>query len=114
MIIRNETTHSILAENARCATTLLSRAIGLLGRSELRGFDALILPSCKAVHMWGMRFAIDVVFFTADYKVVHLIEDLRPWRCSPYIRTASGVIEFASGTLQITPTHIGDQLRLEP
>ena len=109
----------VLAKNPRYAASFWSRSVGLLGLSGMHDFDALILPSCKAIHMYGMRFAIDVLFCSADNRVVHLIEEIKPWRFSPYIRAASFVIELPSGTLKRVPSLSGrsiecdDLLRIE-
>jgi uncharacterized protein len=44
------------------AVTLLSRLLGLaLLRAERAG-EGLLIPRCRSVHTFGMRFAIHVVF----------------------------------------------------
>ena len=52
------------------------------------------------VHTFFMRFAIDVVFLDRDLKVRRVVEDLRPWRLSPWVLSAHSVLELAGGTLK--------------
>ncbi|CAG9195372.1 conserved hypothetical protein [Paraburkholderia sabiae] len=53
-------------EESRIAVEVADRSIermrGLLGRSALDADRALWLEPCNAVHTFGMRFPIDVVF----------------------------------------------------
>ena len=42
--------------------TPFERMRGLLGRSDLEADRALWLEPCNAVHSFGMRFSLDVVF----------------------------------------------------
>jgi hypothetical protein len=52
------------------AVTLLSRLLGLaLLRSERAG-EGLLIPRCRSVHTFGMRFALDVTFLDADGKAI--------------------------------------------
>jgi uncharacterized membrane protein (UPF0127 family) len=44
------------------AVTLLSRLLGLALLSPGRAGEGLLIPRCRSVHTFGMRFAIDVIF----------------------------------------------------
>jgi uncharacterized membrane protein (UPF0127 family) len=44
------------------AVTLLSRLLGLALLSPGRAGEGLLIPRCRSVHTFGMRFAIDVHF----------------------------------------------------
>ena len=44
------------------AVTLLSRLLGLALLDPGRAGQGLLIPRCRSVHTFGMRFAIDVVF----------------------------------------------------
>jgi uncharacterized membrane protein (UPF0127 family) len=44
------------------AVTLLSRLLGLSLLRPGRAGEGLLIPRCRSVHTFGMRFAIDVVF----------------------------------------------------
>jgi hypothetical protein len=57
-----------------------------------------------------MRFPIDVVFVSADGKVVGLVPELPPCRIGPIVREASFVLELPAGTIAETGTQVGDRI----
>ncbi|SDD69400.1 DUF192 domain-containing protein [Aquimonas voraii] len=85
-----------------------ARARGLLGRSRLDPQEALWFDRCSAVHMFGMRMSIDLVFLRAG-EVIRLCEDLRPYR----FRACAGAdasLELAAHQIQALGLRLGDQL----
>jgi uncharacterized membrane protein (UPF0127 family) len=62
------------------ATTRRSRLLGLalLDREEVG--EGLLLPDCRTVHTFGMRFDLDVVFLDGLGKVVELRRSVGPGR----------------------------------
>jgi uncharacterized membrane protein (UPF0127 family) len=60
---------------------------GLLGLDGLRDGQAMLFDRCPLVHMIGMRFAIDVVFFTGAGVIRTVFTDIRPgWRLRGSVR----------------------------
>lgn len=110
--IVNLTRGIVLATDVRWAANPWTRFLGLMGRADLPAGQALVFPGEKIIHTHFMRFAIDVVFYGPDGRVVALEHATAPWRLSKYHRTASGVIELPSGTLRASGTEPGDQLSL--
>ena len=49
-----------------------------------------IVPS-RGVHTFAMRFPIDVIYLDGDEVVVHLEENLKPWRLAPVRMRATSV-----------------------
>lgn len=113
MRIRNVTRGTELARQARAARSSWSRLIGLLGRSSLREGEGLLLEPCNAVHMFFMRFAIDVVYIDKQRRVVKLVERLRPFRVSAAFRSAHAALELPVGAIAASGTQGGDQLAFE-
>ena len=103
-------TGEILAERAIVGRSFIQRAVGLLNRSSLLPGEGLILPKCSQVHMFGMRFPIDVIFCSHDHRIVGVEAALKPWRLSRSVKTASYVIELSSGTASAKNAMIGQQL----
>jgi len=68
-----------------------------------------INPS-HGVHTFAMRFPIDVVYLDRDRKVIHLEEDLKPWRMAAIRAKATSVIEVPTGAIQESQTTLGDQI----
>jgi hypothetical protein len=86
----------VSAEAAR-ADTFSTRLFGLIPRASLGEEEALWLEPCAMIHMCFMRFAIDAVFMDRDGKVLRVTANLRPWRFSPWVAGARGVLELPSG-----------------
>jgi uncharacterized membrane protein (UPF0127 family) len=60
--------------------------------------------------MFGMRYALDILFSDSQNRVVGLEPALAPWKLSNHHKRAAKVIELPVGTLQQTGTCLGDQL----
>jgi uncharacterized membrane protein (UPF0127 family) len=70
------------------------RLIGLawLDREEVPGGWGLLIPRCRSVHTFGMRFALDVWFLDVDGRVVRRVEAVPPRRVL-WCRGAAAVVE---------------------
>jgi uncharacterized membrane protein (UPF0127 family) len=62
------------------ATTHLSRLLGLALLSRRRAGHGLLIPRCRSVHTFGMRFLLDLIFLDADGRVVELRRAVPPGR----------------------------------
>ncbi|MGB8645017.1 MAG: DUF192 domain-containing protein [Anaerolineae bacterium] len=109
----NRTRQTVLVEQGWIADNLWSRMVGLLGRSGLEPGQGLLLKGEQAIHMFWMKFAIDVVYLDKQGRVLCAIDSLRPWRLGPYLRQASDVLELPAGTCNATQTRVGDELAFE-
>jgi protein-S-isoprenylcysteine O-methyltransferase Ste14/uncharacterized membrane protein (UPF0127 family) len=89
----------VVAEQLRSAHTHWTRLRGLLGTARLAPGEGLWIRPCRQVHMFGMRYPIDVVFLDDHLAVVHTIPALAPWATAPRIGAATSVIELPAGTL---------------
>ena len=63
---------------ARCelAERMLPRAVGLLGRKGLEPGEGMLFSRTGSVHMFFMRFAIDVVFVDRARTIVKIVPNL--------------------------------------
>jgi uncharacterized protein len=86
---------------------------GLLGRSGLEPGEGLLIRPTNSVHMFFMRFAIDVVFVDRDLVVKKVVETLRPWRMAG-CRGARAAVELPAGEAARRGITVGEQLILEP
>ena len=112
--VHNVTRGVDLAPNAELASSWWSRFMGLMGRQGLPVDGGLVIRPCGSIHMFFMRFAIDVVHVgkpTADGDpVVRVIHSIKPWRIGPIVMKSKYVVELPSGTLARTGTQVGDLL----
>ncbi len=100
----------MVADRLRSAHTHWTRLRGLLGTSGLAPGEGLWIRPCRQVHMFGMRYPIDVVFLDDGLGVVHTIPSLAPWAVSPHVDRATSVIELPAGTLARIGVAPGAQL----
>jgi uncharacterized protein len=62
------------------ATTLRARLLGLALLDRARAGPGLVLPRCRSVHTFGMRFALDVAFLAEDGSVIAARKGVPPRR----------------------------------
>lgn len=101
-----------VCERIEVANSMLSRMKGLLGRSSLEGGEGLLIYPCNSIHMFFMRFAIDAIFLSKDYKVLKIYKNLKPWRMG-FCLGAYAVLELGSGAAEISGINEGDYLSIE-
>src|SRR3954470_14019236 len=78
------------------ATTLRARLLGLAFMSKPPPFDhALLIPHCRSIHTFGMRFRIDVTFLDESGRAIRVARDVPPRRML-YERRAVAVLERVS------------------
>jgi uncharacterized membrane protein (UPF0127 family) len=106
--IVNRTRESVLGANVGVADSWWRRARGFLRRPEPREGEGLLLNPCRAVHMVGMSFSLDVVFVDRHGRVLALYPALAPGRRSGWHGAAKYAIELPVGTIEATRTEIGD------
>ena len=72
------------------------RLAGLAGLDAIGEGEALLLPRCRSVHTFGMRFALDLVWLGPRGEVVRVDRDVAPRRMRTCLRARS-VVETAAG-----------------
>lgn len=111
--VRIKSSSKILSESTKIANSFSTRMIGLLGRKKLNKGEGLLLTKCNCVHMFFMRFAIDVVFLDKDNTVVYISENLGPWRLSKKVSAARSALEIEAGKSASLGLLVGDSLLFE-
>jgi uncharacterized membrane protein (UPF0127 family) len=111
LVLVNARTGGVLASELELARDSRSRRIGLLGRTTFTDGQALIIAPSNAVHTFGMRFPIDLVFVTASGRVTRARAGLGAARVcmSP---SAYAVVELPVGTIARSRTVRGDLLAI--
>ena len=94
MIVFNKTRNSPVSASVGRADTFNTRLLGLIPRGGLGAEEGLWLEPCAMIHMCFMRFPIDAVFLDKDLKVLRVLENFQPWRFSPWVYGARGVLEL--------------------
>jgi uncharacterized protein len=102
----------LVCERCEIADSAFARARGLLGRSGLEPGGGMLIDRAGSVHMFFMRFPIDVVFLAKDRTVVGVRHGLRPWRVAA-ARRAVATLELPAGRAAEAGVEKGDRLVLE-
>ncbi len=97
MIVFNKTKELTVSASAARADTFTTRLFGLIPRRSLAAEEGLWLEPCAMIHMCFMNFAIDAVFVDREMQVLRIIADFKPWRFSPWVPGALGVLELPAG-----------------
>ena len=112
MRVTNITRDKVLAESADVANTSAKRRRGLLKHEMLPRGEGLWISPCEAVHTFGMKFAIDVLFLNKKRKVLKIRHSMSRRRVSACL-WAHSVLELPAGMAEETQTSVGDQLDFE-
>ena len=101
---------AVIAENVEVARSFAARLVGLMGRRNLPSGYALVIPACRQVHTFFMRFPIDVLFLDADNRVICLENGIKPYRATGYCRGAACAVELPAGTASEHGLSVGDRI----
>lgn len=78
----------ILGFDVPVATIRVSRLLGLALLSREDAGVGLLIPRCRSIHTFGMRFPLDVLFLDAEGRVIDLRRGVPPGR---FVRSPSAV-----------------------
>ena len=110
----NRTRATYLATDLVIARSHWSRFRGLMATSSSRfsrGQGLWLNPS-HGIHTFAMRFPIDAVYLDRDRTVIHLEEELKPWRVAAVRVQAASVLELPTGTIRESETEVGDRVEI--
>jgi uncharacterized membrane protein (UPF0127 family) len=110
--VRLETAEgALVCERLLVADSFWTRFRGFMGRPEPQPGEGILFRPGGSVHMFFMRYPLDVVFCDRDLRVVAIRAGLRPWRTAG-ARGAKVTIELATGEAARRGLAPGAQLRL--
>jgi uncharacterized membrane protein (UPF0127 family) len=111
----NRTRGTVLCARLENAGGLAGQGRGLLGRDTLEPGTGMLFENGRFtpfmwMHMFFMRFAIDIVFIGRGDTVIRINRRLRPWRVSSVVFGARKAIELPAGTSDESATQVGDHI----
>jgi uncharacterized protein len=112
--VANTTRQSTLGNKVPLASSLIERAVGLLGTPTFPEGDGLLIERTASIHMFFMRYAIDAVFIGKGNRVTKVVANLKPWRVVLWAWGARDCLELPAGTAERTGTRVGDELEIAP
>lgn len=108
--IVNRTRDRELGSRVGLADSWLQRVRGFLRKPEPQPGEGLLLSPCRAVHMIGMSYSLDILFLDRHGQVVAQYPDLRPGRSTAWHARAKYALELPKGTIAATGTENGDHV----
>jgi uncharacterized protein len=83
----------VLGREVRVASGFRARLLGLAALERTEAGPGLLIPHCSAVHTFGMRFPLDLVFLDRAGGVVSVRRAVRARRFA-FDRRADAVLEL--------------------
>ncbi|MFN8577842.1 MAG: DUF192 domain-containing protein [Candidatus Sericytochromatia bacterium] len=111
--IANSKNNEILGDKIIYANTPYRRFIGLMGKKEINEGQGVFLTPCNSIHMMFMKFPIDIIFLDRKNKIIHITENIQPWKISKIVFMAQSVLELPVGSVSKTDSKVGDKLTIE-
>ena len=109
LVLRAEGRDIPVATSLEAAFDSATRNRGLLGRDALDEQVGFVIAPCSAVHTFGMRFPIDLIFAARDGRVLKIRHAVPAFRIAVGFG-AFAVIEMAAGTVTRSGLQEGDRL----
>jgi uncharacterized membrane protein (UPF0127 family) len=107
--VENKSKDVLLGDAILVAHDSRTRRTGLLRHTHLAPGQGLWIAPCEAVHTFGMKFAIDVVFLSRSKQILKVRKNMPVRRIAICLR-AHSVLELPAGMLDHTGSMPGDQL----
>lgn len=97
----------LLADKVILADDFAKRFMGLMGKKKLERGEGMLLWHCPRVHCFFMKFPIDVIYLSEDFRVLGR-ETIKPWNIGRRIKNTAHVLELKAGTAN--EARIGDKI----
>ena len=110
--VLNRTRSCVVAKEGEMAESVWTRFMGLMGRKGLAENAGLVIYPNNGVHMFFMRFPIDVLHCAEDGTVLKIVANLKPWRVGPIVKKCKYTVELPAGTAAKSGTVPGDKIEL--
>ncbi len=107
--VLNKTKDTVVVEEVTLATSMWARFWGLMGKKNLPAGHGLLIDPCSSIHMFFMRFPLDVVFLDKDGRVTKVVKEIKPWRMA-LGGGGKKALEIAPGTASAANVEPGDEL----
>ena len=91
--LRSLSTASVLGRRVPVARSPLARLLGLALLDRERAGAGLLIPCCRSVHTFGMRFSLDLVFLDAALRPLAVRTGVPP-RSLASLPSARAVLEL--------------------
>jgi uncharacterized protein len=92
------------------ADSFFTRFKGLMFRKEAIENEGLWIVPCNAVHMFFMKFPIDIILLNEQKEVVKVYHSLKPWKMTKPVKGAYSTLELPAGAIEKLGISIGTKI----
>ncbi|TCS83330.1 DUF192 domain-containing protein [Tepidibacillus fermentans] len=119
-IMMNDETKQVVGQRILVANSFFRRLKGLMFQKSFGEYDGLLLTQTKQIHMFWMRFPLDVVYLKRIgkkeedwiFQIVDLHENMKPWTMGKWVSQATDVLEVKAGWIREQKIRKGNLLRV--
>jgi uncharacterized membrane protein (UPF0127 family) len=86
----------VIASNVSVADNFIDRLMGYMFRAKPHRPGILFEPA-PSIHTFFMNFSLDVVFLDANYQVLKIYRNMRPWRHTWFHLKSKKTLEVPAG-----------------
>ena len=102
-----------LIRRADMTENFFERFRGLMFADSIPDAYGLVISPCRQIHMFNMKFPLDIIYLSPDNRVVAIDENMRPWSVGKTVKTAARVLEVNAGTCARCGISPGDVFEIE-
>lgn len=117
MRLIDKITGKVLASKVEFADTFWRRFRGLMFRHKFPRGSAVLFklskPGRYGIHMFFVRFPIDLLYIDSRFVVVELRRRLKPWRTHKPKAIANYLVELPAGTISRLRVKTGHKITLQ-
>jgi uncharacterized protein len=95
----------------KMADSFFKRFKGLMFRKDSIRDEGLWIVPCNAVHMFFMKFPLDIVLLNEQDEVVGVHHSLKPWRMTKPMKEAHSTLELPAGSAATLGIRIGNKIK---
>ncbi|MEW9051415.1 MAG: DUF192 domain-containing protein [Neobacillus sp.] len=89
------------------ANSFFKRFKGLMFRKHPIRNEGLWIVPCNAVHMFFMKFPLDIVLLNERNEVLEIHHSLKPWKMTKPVKKAHSTLELPAGSAKELGINIG-------
>ena len=95
------------------ADGFITRFRGLMFKKSIPDGWGLMIVPCNQIHMFNMRFPIDVVYISKEGKIVFIDKNVPKGKVCKAVKQAHCVLELNAGTAEGLGLNIGNTLTVQ-
>lgn len=99
--------------NVDIGNSIWKKSWGVIFWKNFGDKEGLLLTNTNGIHTFFVRFPIDVAFLKENGEIVKLLENLKPFRLSPFVFSAKNTLEMPAGSIKKHNLAVGDTLILK-